>query len=659
MIPNQRLSLSGAFFTITFLLLANCEQAFANPLDQLATELKNAVNRGIEEGLKKGGVQNGSRHSAPRESTQERQERYQNLRNQATARQNGSGSAQQIVQQTKSENVENEIFSEEELAEIEQYIYDGPSRSKEVDLNTIFHQQKSWNNPLTGYSYVPLMKQAPGFRQLTAIKGFYSITCRYKPGSVSSATIDSATFWYRRRPINSISPSRYWLDGKLQIFDIAIEHCPETVGAMYQMTYGEDVLARATETGEHAKEQRRLYSAMSSEERENYKIEQKRALNPGWNKDSKANPADQDRQLVKDIIATISDFERQGTRLELSVFRSRMADELRPKLEELANSGYAKVQSIPVGANGRARFDKWDNAIGGHVFLSINRILDFARRRGANSEVIDFSQMFSRQSDSDRKIRRAAWREEYDNLRYLLPIRDEYEAIFRKHLEGRPVMDPGYLASLKSKLHASPAASKKWRTSMESTPQTSRNDDPPELMTLDELAAAEFGSSIGKGVGGSIGAIVAIKQANAEFDSYIRNARVAFWRCYEVRCSDGPRLYHEYSKALKDKDAHYLLRPAMDHRLSGTQLAVMREAVLGQLGSLEIDGGNGERSCWKQYRKAQAAAYDYLAVWKVSISSEGKAEFNRLVANYYLGPEYSAWQYCRDRSEYLHRPRPQ
>jgi len=311
MIPNQRLSLSGAFFTITFLLLANCEQAFANPLDQLATELKNAVNRGIEEGLKKGGVQNGSRHSAPRESTQERQERYQNLRNQATARQNGSGSAQQIVQQTKSENVENEIFSEEELAEIEQYIYDGPSRSKEVDLNTIFHQQKSWNNPLTGYSYVPLMKQAPGFRQLTAIKGFYSITCRYKPGSVSSATIDSATFWYRRRPINSISPSRYWLDGKLQIFDIAIEHCPETVGAMYQMTYGEDVLARATETGEHAKEQRRLYSAMSSEERENYKIEQKRALNPGWNKDSKANPADQDRQLATEARAQKDEAERK------------------------------------------------------------------------------------------------------------------------------------------------------------------------------------------------------------------------------------------------------------------------------------------------------------------------------------------------------------
>lgn len=559
----------------------------------------------------------------------------------------------QAEAERKRREVESETYTEAELREIASRSYAGPSRNKGLEIQVVHSYREAWNTPLQSYNYFPLFRIVATRPQ--PYKGFYRVVCNYDPRKLPS----SLYFWYRHRPVSEITATNDWYDGHLGVHDIAVTACPATVGEGLKLIYGEDVIDRALAYGE---ETQRL-ATMSDAERKAYHDQQQRqrdaeryGMYSDWDKVATPNSQAADAALAARVNRAIAGLESEGRSLTVGTLHQVLDASLRADLQDLARSAKARLNSIGVGAAHRKAFDDWDNQVGGHVLKAFRRLWALQTLNLTSSNEIDLRQL--NDNEHARSMRRAAWRETKD-LDFVVPMFKYFDGVFNRYLTGQPLLDRPYVMEMKRKLNATKLVSDKWRASVDTPTMESRQDGQMELMTLDELAAAEFGSAIGKGLGGAVVGYMQIKQANAEFNERIASARRAFWSCYRDRCADAADRYFAYSKALRDKDIYYMITPEVNQRLGGQQLQMADEYFRGVTGSLSIDGGPGHAYCSAKWEEAKAGLTWHIGTWRPDLSNieASRKQLWDRVARFTLSDKYGAWLKCRDRQEYLDRVR--
>lgn len=549
----------------------------------------------------------------------------------------------------KRQEVENETYTQAEQQEIDSQTYNGPSRTVAVSPSQIYAWRNGWEGRLIGYHYAPLYRPASRAGSLP-YKGFYRLTCSYE----ANKSPGSMQFWYRRRPVTEIARPE-----NLQGSDVAVEVCPQVYGDALKLVYGEDILDRATAW----REERDKYASMSKAERDAYseqqrakQREQRYGVYATWDRDAKANSPARDKELVRAVNAGVSSLQRTGRGLSVATLRQALDNGLRDNLLSLARSAKARLDAIPAGPENRAAFDHWDNEVGGHMLLALRRL---ATLQGSLITGNDADFRVAGENDSIRALRRTELQNNRE-LDFTVPVHQFFDGAFQKRLAGQPLLDRPYVAEMKKKLNATRVLSDKWRATVDAPPARNSDRESQELMTLDELAAAEFGGVMGRGLAGAMDGYLKVKQANAAFQQRITSARENFWTCYANRCADAPQRYFEYSKALRDKDMYYMMTPEIQMRIGGKQQAMGMEMLMGMMGSLAIDGGPGREGCSSDWENAKASLTLHLGNWKPDLTNieASREELAKRVAAFTLGPDYGKWQQCRDYQEYMDRPRP-
>lgn len=641
-----RIGLTNPYVThlklASVLLLVAFGSGMSNSQAGMLDDLIHGATKDLENAVKKGFGQAGGAKPTPQmpQPTQNRpspRDVYADRQAQATAE-----------RERNNQEIENETYTEAELREIEPLTYKGPSRTVDMRPSQVYAWRNGWEGRLISYHYVPLYRPANrGGPQ--PYKGFYRLICSYE----ANKSPGSMQFWYRRRPVTDIARPE-----DLQGSDAVVEACPQVYSEALKLVYGDDILDRATAFYE----EKVKVGSMTSKEREAYfeqqrekKREERYGPYAAWDRDAKANSPARDLELVHKVNAAVASLQRSGRGLSVSELRQTLDSDLREDLVSLARSAKARLDVIPPGQKYRAAFDRWDNDLGGHVLLVLRRLSDL---QGEFSTGDDADFVVAGESSGARAMRRNALRDSRD-LDFIVPIHNYFATVFEGRLAGQPLLDRPYVEAMKKKLNATKLVSDKWRTTID-VPSASRDrDEQPELMTLDELAAAEFGGAIGRGLGGAMAGYMKVKQANAEFQQRITSARDSFWNCYASRCVDAPQRYYEYSKALRDKDIYYMLMPEVQMRIGGRQQAMGMEMFMGVMGSLEIDGGPGNPYCSSAWEEAKAGLTLQLGNWKPDYSNmdASREELSKRVARFTLSPYYLKWQQCRDYQEYIDRPR--
>lgn len=572
-----------------------------------------------------------------------------------TAQQNQQNRFEQAQAEAerKRREVESETYTEAELREIASRSYAGPSRNKGLEIRVVHSYREAWNAPLQSYNYFPLFRIVATRPQ--PYRGFYRVVCNYDPRKLPS----SLYFWYRHRPVSEITATNDWYDGHLGVYDIAVTSCPATVGEGLKLIYGEDVIDRAIAYGEEAQR----VATMSDAERNAYYDQQQRqrdaeryGMYSDWDKGATPNSQATDAALAAKVNRAIAGLESEGRSLTVGTLRQVLDASLRADLQDLARSAKARLNGIGVGAAHRKAFDNWDNQVGGHVLKAFRRLRALQTLNQTSSNEIDLRQM--NDSEHARSVRRTAWRETKD-LDFTVPMLSYFDGVFNRYLAGQPLLDRPYVIEMKRKLNATKLLSDKWRASANAPTMENKQDEQMELMTLDELAAAEFGSAMGKGLGGAVGGYMKIKQANAEFNERIASARRAFWSCYRDRCANAADRYFAYSKALRDKDIYYMISPEVYRRLGGIQLEMADIYFREATGSLNIDGGPGHANCSAKWEEAKDGLNWHIGNWRPDLSNieASRKQLWDRVARFTLSDKYGAWMQCRDRQEYLDRVR--
>lgn len=559
----------------------------------------------------------------------------------------------QAEAERKRREVESETYTEAELREIGSRSFAGPSRNKGLEIDRVYSFREAWNVPLQSYNYFPLFRIVATRPQ--PYKGFYRVVCNYDPGKVPG----SLYFWYRHRPVSEITATNDWYDGHLGVYDIAVTACPATVGDGLKMVYGEDILDRALAFGEETQR----VATMSDAERKAYHDQQQRqrdaeryGMYSDWDKGATPNSQAADAALAARVNRAIAGLESEGRSLTAGTLRQVLDASLRADLQDLARSARARLDGIAVGAAQRKAFDNWDNQVGGHVLKAFRRLWALQTLNLTSSNEIDLRQL--NDNEHARSVRQAAWRETKD-LDFAVPMFKYFDGVFNRYLAGQPLLDRPYVAEMKKKLNATKLVSNKWRASVDTPTKESKQDAQMELMTLDELAAAEFGAALGKGFGAAISGYAMAKQANAEFNERISSTRRAFWSCYRDRCGDGAQRYFAYSKALRDKDIYYMIVPEVTRRLGGMELEKHAEVIMGATGSLNIDGGPVHSNCSAKWEDAKVSLSQHLGNWRLDLSNTeaSRKQLWDRVARFTLSDKYGAWLQCRDRQEYFDRVR--
>lgn len=531
---------------------------------------------------------------------------------------------------TTLDPAEQETFTDAQRAEIDRLRYDGPSRARRPDPNLLVYLAGRFDDKLIEKSFQPLQRRDRGGRALGPITGFGYALCVYGRRE-DRFNVRQFAFWLHHRPVDDITMLRDWDKGWLRRYDIAIDQCPTTLAGAMEAIYGPDARQQAAAL---AADPARHGTGPAPDP------------NPGWLEGAQAQSAAADAALAATLdreIAALESPERGPEMLDR--FTRAMAETIRPGIETLARSAHVQAQSIPKTEAGRAAFEAWDRGVGGAALSAVRRVSALLQRNADRKRTLGGDR-----TDFVRDRNAARWEAAREASAYLGPIAGDLYALYRAQLDARGVFAPELQRQMLAALKVEPAETQAWRRRLEVPTASRRSDDGPDLMTLDEMAAAEFGRAMGQAAGGFIAAAVQLKVARDELDHRIRSTRTAFWSCLDSRCADAPARYLAYSKALRDKDIYYLVKPAVMGQAGGGMLSFVDEMISESLGA--VDGGPDRKGCSAARGAASHEIWQQLDQWPGS-----RAESEALVARYLLSPPYLAWQRCRDQMEFIERPR--
>ena len=172
---------------------------------------------------------------------------------------------------------------------------------------------------------------------------------------------------------------------------------------------------------------------------------------------------------------------------------------------------------------------------------------------------------------------------------------------------------------------------------------TSPDRRPGWMMSADEQVAQSPVDKFANGIMGMLGEIGNMIRAIDKLDIDIREAREAFWQCYAKRCKEAGATFYAYSYALLAKDYHFFM--------ASRDLPALLRPGMAALGDENVDGGPIPE-CTSQQRalEAQIGPAERLRNTQPAQAAVMRRDAMR-------GPAYLAYQACRDRMEYVLRPR--
>ncbi|WP_296953080.1 hypothetical protein [uncultured Massilia sp.] len=451
-----------------------------------------------------------------------------------------------------------------------------------------------------------------------------ALRCVYrKPGGGKGYQL---TFWERSRP----DPGR--ISGIFPVdLDMALSACPPTWGEAVALGWGGgawEVAARAA--GADAAERQADADRELARSRETPETRAR-----AWIAQAESLPATgaaADLALARGIDAEIASMESRLDELHSRPFNDRLVQPggLFERINRLGQVAFVKARRLDASPAGRKAFDAWDERLGGPAVSAVARLQKIVHYR-QNRRV----RMAEVTGDAGEREMQS-----WGNVDFS-PVWAGQSAllgVFARHLDGRPTIDPAFQRRIAQDLERMRPGGDPGRPYYYHVPADPK---PAWMMTPEEEETQG-----GRVAGGLVNAVMGVGDLMRlidKVDADIRESRIAFWKCYAARCSEAGKTFYAYSHAMWTKDNFYFARPAM------SDLTINRG--MSFLGDGAIDGGPVSHCA------PQANGLSEALAGAVNRSRGDPVASARAVVAVMKGPAYASWQACRDRMEYVFRPR--
>jgi hypothetical protein len=435
-------------------------------------------------------------------------------------------------------------------------------------------------------------------------------------------------FWDGSKPTSEIRWGVYPVE-----VDVPVSACPATWGEAVALGWGPEAWAKAVAEQQVFAAGNTTYAATVAEKMSRGTPEQQAMK---WQARAASMQAEKDADLnalAGQIDADIGSLESSLDSLNSRPFNDKLvgANGLFERINRLSMAAYAKSSALKPEPAGRARFDEWDERLGGPALTAIHRLQKIVyyrqNRRVRLSEAIGGDA-----GQSEMK----SWG--YVDFSPMWPAKSSLLEVYSRHLDGRPLIDPAFLRALTKDLERTRPSGDPGRPFYYHVPAEPK---PTWLMTPAEEEAQ--GSNIAGNLAGAANGVGDMVRLIEKVDADIRNSREPFWKCYANRCKQPGKTFYAYSIAMKNKDEFYFFMPALMGPMLGRGMSF--------LGNGSIDGGPIS-DC-----EAPRIELEGEVATRVRQSAGNPVQSARAIQSSMKGPAYLAWQACRDRMEYILRPR--
>ncbi|MFT7722083.1 MAG: hypothetical protein QM788_04540 [Roseateles sp.] len=392
-----------------------------------------------------------------------------------------------------------------------------------------------------------------------------------------------------------------------QVADVERDACPADFASALTAGFGESGWLAPTQTA---------LAARHDEVRENIDTGIWHAADHSrWADAPQVLAPAEERALAQEIDKVLAGLEARGKVPDAKAYYTALNRQLEPAMARLAASGVARAQHIPKGEAGRAAFEQWDGGIG----VTVMRLTMRVHRWGQPGKL--FTGVLGR-----------------------------YMNLYAGQFGDKGALDRRYHAQMLKDI------------AQYKVEQARRAADDPSVESTSThgvwvLRPRE--SALYRMVSSGVQIVSAYGKARAEIERYldtmereIPQARQAFWICYEQRCPDGGRLYLAFSTLINDLDRFLIQRTAWEG-------AVGRAYADGRHGSTFLQLMGMDRNVNTHLTGACDAAYDRFLGRFVTWMSLDAAAMRRQLDDALAGDGYLNVQQCRDRMEFILRPRAQ
>lgn len=474
------------------------------------------------------------------------------------------------------------------------------------------------------------------------------LQCSYVAGKGERQASITVHFWSERKPVLIGDTFGYWVEQmeNYALVDVVAKECPEYLGeavALSQATGANEALAKAKEAAKHAD----ANPLKPMKERND------------WYAGAAANSSKTDTALAKDIDKDISILESGIGQLTWQSFNGTVKTSIGPKLLSLARSGYAQLGQIQNSSQGRATFEKWDQQSAGQVMRSILRLERVIAKK--TTERLRWSDAVKNERQRGiEQSEREAW--SYNaNIKFTKPIYDFFMPKYIERLENHGTLDPQFMAMVRQGIphEQSAAAARANVAGTNSRPIVTETTKTTIVFgTPSQIAVWKMANSMGESAGKAVRAWGQFQGSIDDLDRQIKSARNKFWECYATRCNDAARVYLDYSTLLYWKDWHYMVTPVLNRKSSqavgdnvGITSTLYKMGGADQVDDGVIPGCESERSSF------EAEVDSVLSGWTGLGSGASINTYKEKLDSAFTGSKYANWQQCRDKMEFMLRPR--
>jgi hypothetical protein len=321
-------------------------------------------------------------------------------------------------------------------------------------------------------------------------------------------------------------------------------------------------------------------------------------------------PGKSSAELIASLRGVLEQAERELDQMRGRRFLELNDDVFLPALDCLMAAARQQLASIPTsGPNAAARFAKWDAEVGGPAMVLARRWANLPHRRAFGMQT--WAQMLDRDGEG------LYWR---DLVGHAAPKSEDAAEELRRVIDQRTPTAKAVTAGTAVPMLTPEARQPK------PAPQPIVVIATPRTLGL-AMAAAQFG----RGVGGLVAHLENKRREYAQLEQRIRSDRDGYWACLATRCNALESRQVAFIEALMLKDLFLLRSPS----------------------ARAFDDGLVP-GCQREFTAVKEAASQFVA-----IDPEAQPDaWEKAAREVFAGKSYAVWQACRDRSEYIQRPRP-
>ncbi|NGZ86734.1 hypothetical protein [Duganella aceris] len=414
--------------------------------------------------------------------------------------------------------------------------------------------------------------------------------------------------------------------------DIAVSQCPATWGDALTLVWGPTAMDDIKNIIA-AREKRDQETTAAWEDQQKKKYGD---LIKVWKEAATALPpttAAQDRALAKQIDSEIGAMEDNLDGLNSKPFDAALRGGLSDRIIRLAQVAYIKSKGLSADGPKRASFDAWDKELAGPAILAVKRIEKIIYYR--THRRLKMAEVFTA---NNAMAEMKSW--SYVDWSNLWPGNMVLIEVMTQQLAGKQLVSADFLKKVTRDLERNRPSGDPGRPFYRFTPVEGKT----WVMTGPQQEAEEqSGSNVASGLINVAGAVGDMVRLIEKLDADIRDARVAFWKCYATQCKESGKAFYAYSHAMKAKDDWLFVMPIVSPAIMGPGMAM--------LGDDNVDGGPIE-GC-----KTEKAALERELGPASQLRQSNPIRAATMVTEVMAGPKTDAWQVCRDRMEYIFRPR--